>query len=242
MAREVDKAANEVRGHQSHWAGMATFAITLLIIGLLSALRVHRWPLLTWTTGISIALYGVLSLAYPFDASARPGVPAVLAILWSAVFIFVSRAARPVPAVRRGSDSDIAGARPALPLWQKAVLVLGGLAVFVIGGAISSTARSFSPPPVPHTLESRSSVSCLDCHSNGELSAPVIDWRWHPYTETPRAAPPICSSCHDLPPLPTASAVPVDHPTVYSQATTAGVDGAELRELIRILERNTGNR
>ena len=101
FVKEYDKAANEVFFHKSHWAGMAAFALTLLIVGYLAAFRVHGWPLLAWTTGASVGLYGVLSLGNRFDASARPGATGVLIVIWAGVFIFFAVRAKPVPAVVR---------------------------------------------------------------------------------------------------------------------------------------------
>jgi hypothetical protein len=241
LAREFDKAANEVRGHQSHWAGMAAFALTLLIIGYLAALRVHGWPLLTWSMGIALAVYGVLSLTQPFDASARPNVTAVFAIAWSGVWIFLAKAGAPVPVVRRhglvvctncgttndrrlfdecrrctvalpdvehSSPDDIVPISRARKRWRTARLVLGGFSILIAGAAIGEIARTIVAPPVPHSLESSSPRSCLECHATGALHAPIIDWRWHNwYEDEDRNFVPTCSECHDLPEITHSAAI-----------------------------------
>ena len=100
FVKEFDKAINEVRLHISHWGGMAAFALTLLIIGYLAALRVHGWPVLAWTTGASVLIYGVLSMSFRFDASARPDMTAVFSIIWGLLFYLLCA---PCPA-RAGSE------------------------------------------------------------------------------------------------------------------------------------------
>ena len=98
---EFVKAANEVQRHRAHWGGMAAFALTLLILGYLAAFRVHRWPILAWTTGVSVILYAAVSVSFKFDASARPDTTAFFAVVWGIGFLITARRATPVPAVRR---------------------------------------------------------------------------------------------------------------------------------------------
>jgi hypothetical protein len=140
--REFTKAANEVREHQSHWGGMAAFALTLLIIGFLAALRIHGWPIMALTTGLSVILYAAVSLSNRFDASARPGATGIFAILWGLAFLAVARRARPVPAVRRGEDpgTAVTQARPA-PSKPDPRLVVAAVAAVVVNiffGALGS--------------------------------------------------------------------------------------------------------
>lgn len=231
FTKEFGKAANEVRQHQAHWAGMAAFALTLLIIGYLAALRVDGWPLLTWSTGISLAVYGVLSLFYRFDASARPGATAVLAIVWSFVFVSLSKLTAPVTE---------GGTKPRRTRLQRTGLAGAGLFVVVIGMFAGAFARG--APPVPHTLESYTSRSCLACHATGDQHAPVIDWPTHNIFEAPpRAAPPFCGQCHDLPELVRAAAsqeVGVGSLTPESANPAVGfeIDEGTRRSVIAVVE------
>ena len=291
FVKEFDKAINEVRLHISHWGGMAAFALTLLIIGYLAALRVHGWPVLAWTTGASVLIYGVLSMSFRFDASARPDMTAVFSIIWGLLFIFFARRARPVPPLSRGAPDGAQQHTEQLLIVERAgprqALLAGSgvaLAVAIVGGSFSLSvpfgvlafvlidilvvsrirvlmrrrastrdrplsslrtviagtaaaigllglgfmgsvaAREFSPPPVPHTIESTSSSSCLECHSTGSEHAPIIDWRWHPYEEFPRHFAPFCGQCHDLPKVTPANAAAghssvdgvIEHPEVHA--------------------------
>ncbi len=68
FSEEFDKAANNVRFHQSHWGGMAAFGLALLATGYLAALRVRGWPLAAWTPGLSMVVFGIASLRFRFDA------------------------------------------------------------------------------------------------------------------------------------------------------------------------------
>lgn len=195
IAVEFDKAANEVRGHQSHWAGMAAFALTLLVVGFLAALRVHGWPLLTWSVGLSLGTYGVLSLVYRFDASARPDARAVLAIIWSVVWIALAKLARPVPASTRLDEAVL---RDRASVWRRVAAIAVGVFLVLLGMAVSEIARGVIEPPIPHTLTALSTQSCLECHATGQINAPVIDWRTHNnYESVPRSIPETCIGCHD---------------------------------------------
>ena len=139
FGKELSKAINEVRQHQSHWGGMAAFALTLFVIGYLAALRIHGWPLLAWTAGASVIVFGVLSLFFRFDASARPDITAVFSIIWGLLFIRAARRSRPVPAVARTGDPSDPRDSPGPPgqdqpstlrrTWRRAVVIAAIVAV-----------------------------------------------------------------------------------------------------------------
>ena len=137
---EFGKAANEVGGHRAHWIGMAAFALTLLILGYLAALRLHGWPILAWTTGISVILYAVVSLRFRFDASARPDLTAVLAIIWGVAFLYTARRAAPIPALRRDdprgtTQPDTAPKKPGVALVTATVFAVALNVIFGPSGS-----------------------------------------------------------------------------------------------------------
>lgn len=292
FTEEFDKAANNVRFHQSHWGGMAAFGLSLLATGYLAALRVRGWPLAAWITGTSMAVYGTASLRFRFDASARPDVGGVLVLIWAVVWLVTAERARlreardaviaeplaspdtPVaPELRRArrghgrliggvasgiarylgvtvlfartlfllsafflvgllyyivlwvripleAAGDIVAAptgvvSPVLATRRKRVAVMAPALVLalLLGVCSTSIADSFAPP-VPHSIESASQGSCLECHSTGDEKAPVIDPLTHNAYPTRHFAP-YCGECHDLPTVQPAFEAAGD-PTVSS--------------------------
>ena len=88
---EFEKAAKELRGHQAHWGGMAAFALIIVILALLAASHPPGWRVVAWSTGSSMIVYGVASMSFPFDASARPDLLAVISIVWGTLFLVVTQ-------------------------------------------------------------------------------------------------------------------------------------------------------
>ncbi len=278
FSEEFDKAANNVRFHQSHWGGMAAFGLSILATGYLAALRVKGWPLAAWTTGVSMLVYGVASLRFRFDASARPYVGGILVLIWAVAWLVTAERARlrearsPVVAeqetspdtpvapelrrARRGrriggvasgvarylgvtvlfvrilfilSSFVLVGVLFYVVLWVRIPLEASGdvtatptgvvspalatrrsrvavmapaLVLALLLGVCSTEIADSIAPPVPHTIESASQGSCLECHSTGDEQAPVIDWRTHHYfseDEGVRFHAPFCGECHDMP-------------------------------------------
>lgn len=274
FSEEFDKAANNVRFHQSHWGGMAAFGLSLLATGYLAALRVRGWPLAAWTTGVSMLVYGMASMLFRFDASARPFLGGILVLLWAVVWLVTAERARvrearsPVeqdpspdaavaPELRRArrgrliggvasgvarylgvtvlftrilfflssfflvgllfyivlwvripleASGDITAAppgvvSPALATRRSRVAVMApAVALALLLGVCSTSLADGVAPPVPHTIESASQNSCLECHGTGDEKAPVIDALTHNHHEdSPRHFAPYCGECHDLP-------------------------------------------
>ncbi|MEE8331206.1 MAG: PspC domain-containing protein [Acidimicrobiia bacterium] len=274
FSEEFDKAANNVRFHQSHWGGMAAFGLALLATGYLAALRVRGWPLAAWTTGLSMVVYGIASLRFRFDASARPYVGGVLVLMWAVAWLVTAERARlrearspvvsvpgtsadtPVaPELRRARRGRLIGGVAAgvarylgvtvlfvrilfvlsafflvgllyyIVLWVRIPLEAAGdiaaaptgvvspalakrrtrvaamapaLGLALLLGVCSTGLADSIAPPVPHSIESASQGSCLECHGTGDEEAPVID----PFTHNAypvRHFSPFCGECHDLP-------------------------------------------
>ncbi len=86
---------------------------------------------------------------------------------------------------------------------------------------VYESARTAIAPPVPHTIESQFTSSCVQCHATGLESAPVIDPFTHNnYDSEPRLTIASCGSCHDVPPITSSDAVPPDeHPAIAPLST-----------------------
>ena len=76
--------------HFGHWSAMAAFAVSIVVLAGLAALRPPGWRLTAWSAGIACFIYGFASLIVPDDASAATTVWAVVAMLWGIGFIFAA--------------------------------------------------------------------------------------------------------------------------------------------------------
>jgi hypothetical protein len=76
--------------HSGHWVGMGAFALSIAGLSLLGATRPRGWRLLVWSSSAALCVYALASLRYSSDASAMPGIWAVLAIAWSVLFVVLS--------------------------------------------------------------------------------------------------------------------------------------------------------
>ena len=91
----VPEEQRETIQHSGHWSAMAAFAIGLVILAVLVAIRVVGFRVTAWSVGAAVAYYGIVSLATPDDASSA-GLGGILCLLWGAVFIaFAERETRP---------------------------------------------------------------------------------------------------------------------------------------------------
>ncbi len=196
LTNEFSKAANEASGHQSHWGGMAAYALVILILGLLAAFRVDGWRVLVVTTSVGVALIGALSLAFSFDASAAPALPALLALIWAVVFtLYARRAPDPADATPVPDEPPRRLAGYLRPLRLGA----GTLGLVFLGAMGLDIARDFTPPNVPHSIESTAPSTCLACHLTGDRGAPVIDLDYHGAADMNPFGHLNCRDCHGLP-------------------------------------------
>jgi hypothetical protein len=94
VERAMQKAASgealEAIEHYGHWSAMGAFAISIVASALIAASRMPGWRFTAWSAAAVVAVYGVASLVFPEDASAKGGLWGLLAILWAAAFVVVS--------------------------------------------------------------------------------------------------------------------------------------------------------
>lgn len=77
----------EAAQHVGHWSAMGAFALIVLGLAVVGALRPPGWGIPAWSAGLSSILYGSASFANPGDASSATAVWALLAIAWGLAFI-----------------------------------------------------------------------------------------------------------------------------------------------------------
>ena len=84
----------EAAQHFGHWSAMGAFALIILGLAGIGALRPPGWRVPAWSAGLSAILYGSASFANPGDASSATGVWALLAVIWGAAFILAAERER----------------------------------------------------------------------------------------------------------------------------------------------------
>ncbi|MGH2701460.1 MAG: hypothetical protein ACRDJ2_06735 [Actinomycetota bacterium] len=84
----------EAAQHSGHWSAMGAFALIILGLAGVGALRPTGWRVPAWCAGLSAILYGSASFANPGDASSATSLWALLAIVWGVVFILATERER----------------------------------------------------------------------------------------------------------------------------------------------------
>jgi hypothetical protein len=83
---EVDgllgRAMVEAQNHTTHWSAMAAFSLSLVLLGVIVAFRVTGYRVTGYSISAAAMGYGVVSLAFPFDASSHRFGYSVGLILW----------------------------------------------------------------------------------------------------------------------------------------------------------------
>ncbi|MDP8959750.1 MAG: hypothetical protein M3N51_11315 [Actinomycetota bacterium] len=76
--------------HAGHWTAMAAFAVIVIAVGLVAALRVRGWRLTAWSVGAAVAYYGLASVLTPADASSGGAMWGGLAMVWGVLFVILA--------------------------------------------------------------------------------------------------------------------------------------------------------
>lgn len=94
----IDRAptpnAEEAALHYGHWSAMGAYALSIVALAAVSALRPPGWRLPAWGAGTAATVYGVASLAAAGEASAALPLWAVLSIVWGIGFIVLAERER----------------------------------------------------------------------------------------------------------------------------------------------------
>ena len=86
----VARALAHAQNHTTHWSVMAAFALVLLILGVVVALRVTGYRVVAFSIAGAATVYGVASLRFPFDASSHRTGYAVGLIVWAAGWLLAA--------------------------------------------------------------------------------------------------------------------------------------------------------
>jgi hypothetical protein len=100
----------QVARHYGHWSAMGAFALSIAALAGIAALGIPGWRLPAWSSGLAAIGYGVVSLAFPEDASAALPVWALLSIAWGVAFVVTGQVEW-----RRTRESRAASAGEAVP-------------------------------------------------------------------------------------------------------------------------------
>ena len=162
----VAKALSAAQNHTTHWSVMATFSMTLLMLGLVATFPIRGRRLVIWSLTAASTTYGIAALAFPYDASSHRPAHAIALILWGVAWtlgLWFERRRSPSVARRR----------------LIRLLIAGLLAPVVMIGSIFVAALD-DPPNVPHRPDpDRPEVvaaevdreTCLGCHAGGAAGA-----------------------------------------------------------------------
>jgi hypothetical protein len=87
--------------HGDRLAEMAAAAISIVLVGLLAALRTPGWRLPLWSAGAAAVVVGAVSIVLPHEPGATGQVWGALAVAWGVLFVAVGERD-----ARRAPDSD----------------------------------------------------------------------------------------------------------------------------------------
>jgi hypothetical protein len=95
-------AADPIHGVAGHYALTASVAIALAALAGLAALRTDGWRLPLWSAGIGVAVLGLVSSAFPSEASSAGLFGGLVATAWGIMFIGLGtrRVERPADSTR----------------------------------------------------------------------------------------------------------------------------------------------
>jgi hypothetical protein len=100
----------QVARHYGHWSAMGAFALSIAALAGIAALGIPGWGLPAWSSGLAAIGFGIVSLAFPEDASAALPVWALLSIAWGVAFVVTGQVEW-----RRARESRAASAGEAVP-------------------------------------------------------------------------------------------------------------------------------
>jgi hypothetical protein len=88
LARATDTQAElETARHYGHWSAMGSFALIVVFLSAIGALRPQGWRFPAWSAAVAVIVYGAASLAFPGSSSGADGLVAILAVAWGIGFI-----------------------------------------------------------------------------------------------------------------------------------------------------------
>jgi hypothetical protein len=196
----IDRAISGAQNHTTHWSAMATFALVLLLLGGVVALRVTGYRIVAMSVAGAAAIYGLASLIFPYDASSHTAGYAIMLILWAAAWLlglaFLDRPPKEVPR--------------SLPIRvvKRGLLVVGLFFSFAIVAALWIGLDE--PPNVPHSPNPNQPIleaadvdraTCLECHQTGISAAPASPHPARVCEDQPCWGGRIdCAGCHRLDP------------------------------------------
>ncbi len=196
----VARALAHAQNHTTHWSVMAAFALVLLILGVVVALRFTGYRTVAFSIAGAAAVYGVASLRFPFDASSHKTGYAVGLILWAAAWLlavlFLDRPASDTP---RRLTRRVVG-------WIFLVPVLFLISLIWVVNDDQPNVPHRPDPNHPTAMAADvDRATCLGCHATGVDGAPIVphperecgeeDWEipcWGGRTD--------CAGCHQIDP------------------------------------------
>jgi peptidoglycan/LPS O-acetylase OafA/YrhL len=166
----VSRALTTAQNHTTHWSVMAAFALVLLILGVVAALRFTGYRTVAFSIAGAAAVYGVASLRFPFDASSHRTGYAVGLILWAVAWLLaILFLDRPAPDTPRPLTRRVVG-------WVFLVPVLFVISLIWV---VNDDQPNVPHRPDPNHPTARAAdvdrATCLGCHmAPGLAGAPIV--------------------------------------------------------------------
>jgi hypothetical protein len=242
---EVDgllgRAMVEAQNHTTHWSAMAAFSLSLILLGVIVAFRITGYRVTGFSISAAAVGYGLVSLAFPFDASSHRFGYSVGLVLWGLGWAGTLRwLDRPRQPQQRP--------RPVPVLKWILIVPL----ILVASGAWDA---NNDEPNVPHRPDPDhpqlvaaevDRTTCIGCHLTGKAGAPAPP---HDPSQTCEDRPcwggrTDCAGCHQVDPALGGSElrieVPPGGPTALRSPPEAAIAPLEAEELARLAKLAAG--
>ncbi len=165
IASHVARATSAAQNHTTHWSAMGALAVSILVLGLIPALRIAGYRLVMWCLAAASIIYGAASMAFPFDASShRRGYSISLTVWGCGWLVGLALDRLPTPPGRLATTIGLAI----------------GIPLMLVYSLLFS--EFDKPPNVPHlpdpavpalTAADVDRATCVGCHGIGRDGAPT---------------------------------------------------------------------
>lgn len=200
ISGHIARAHSSAQNHTTHWSVMAAFSGVLLLMGLVVTLGIRGYRLVAWSLASAAIIYGIASLAFPYDASSHRFAYAIALVLWGVGWAIGARFHK---------TSRTPTPRRRLVLWIGAALAgylfLGIAAILPILDTPANVPHRPNPDQPELMATDVDRTTCLSCHATGAGGAPQPP-QDHPLTQTCGSDQPCwggrtdCAGCHSIDP------------------------------------------
>jgi MFS family permease len=88
------QASGDVHALNGHYAQMIAIALGTILLGAIASARIAGWRIVAWLTGLLATYFGVLSVAFPAQASSVGPTWGAVTVAWAVVFVAAAEYSR----------------------------------------------------------------------------------------------------------------------------------------------------